>query len=167
MKKPEKSIFILFFSLFFIISCNNSVSPFSLLPQDDDSNHSVNADSLTWVTATGYFSVDSAFADQLSNDSRAAFPDTATPLASAYYYVTATAQKEDNTTLTSSGTVDSPTGYSIPLAAGYAWTITIEIKHPTNSSVVYMSGSTTNTVTPSADEPFTTVSDYVFNSINW
>ena len=113
---------------------------------------------------TGSFSLDSDFAEQIpavSNNvttpsiaSRAAFPEQPSDIADATYLVTATSG-----TLTSTGTVDSTSGtYSIGLAAGYPWTITIEIKNGTDT---IMSGSTANTVTPSATDPFVTVTETI------
>lgn len=153
--------FIITFTFSFLLiflSCNNSVSPFNPLQQDDNTANQTQADnsSLIWITATGSFSIDSAFADQISNNTRAAFPDT--NVTNTTYLVTATAQKPDNTTETSTGSVDSNSAYSIPLAAGLAWTITIEIK---NGSDTIMSGSTENTVTPTANAPFTTVTETI------
>ena len=163
--KTIKIGFIVFIScLFCFISCNNSVSPFSSLEPDPQISEANTPDGLIWVNATGSFFLDSDFAEQIpavSNNvttpsiaSRAAFPETVSSMTGITYTVTATAG-----TLTSTGTVDSTNGtYTIGLAAGYPWTITIEIKNGTDT---IMSGSTANTVTPSATDPFVTVTETI------
>lgn len=153
--------------LLIFISCNNSFNPFNPLPQDEPETAQAPADSssLTWVTATGSFSVDSYFTDAALNaDSstggRAAFPETISGITGLTYHVTA---ESTTGSLTSTGTVDTSNNtYTIGLAAGYTWQITIEIKNSSND--IIMSGGTEGTtdnphITVSTSDPYVGISN--------
>ena len=171
--------FIITFTFSFLLiflSCNNSVSPFNPLQQDDNAANQTGlsalrtngGDGLVWIDATGSFSLDSDFAEQIpavSNNvtapsiaSRAAFPETVSSMTGITYTVTATAG-----TLTSTGTVDTSNNtYAISLAAGYTWQITIEIKNADNK--IIMSGGTEGTtenphITVSTSDPYVGISN--------